>query len=56
MPWLDPFKVLSPFYWAIGNDQLTNGLGWDGLVVLLTLTAAAFVAAVFAFDAHDLRG
>ena len=37
--WLDPWKVLSPFYWAVGNNQLTNGLGWGGLLVLLALTA-----------------
>jgi ABC-2 type transport system permease protein len=54
--WLDPFKVVSPFYWAVGNNQLTTGLGWDGLLVLLVLTVAAYVAAVMSFEAHDVRG
>ncbi len=54
--WLDPWKVLSPFYWAVGNNQITTGLGWGGLVVLLALTVAAYVAAIVSFEAHDLRG
>jgi ABC-2 type transport system permease protein len=54
--WLDPWKVLSPFYWAVGNGQLTTGLGWDGLLVLLGFVAVMLVVAVAAFEAHDLRG
>ncbi len=54
--WLNPWRVLSPFYWAIGNNQLTRGLGWDGALVLIGITAAAFAAAVVSFERHDLRG
>ena len=54
--WLKPWRVLSPFYWSIGNGQLTNGLGGGGAAVLLALTVAAVIAAVLSFERHDLRG
>ena len=54
--WLDNWRVLSPFYWAIGNNQLNRGLGWDGLLVLGGITTAAITAAVISFERHDLRG
>ncbi len=54
--WLDSWRAVSPFYWAVGNDQLTNGLGWDGALVLVGIAAAALTAAISAFERHDLRG
>ncbi len=54
--WLDRWRVLSPFYWAIGDNQLTRGLRWDAALVLLGLTAAAFAAAIVSFERHDVRG
>jgi beta-exotoxin I transport system permease protein len=54
--WLDNWRALSPFYWAIGNDQLDHGLGWDGLFVLVGITTAAVTVAVISFQRHDLRG
>jgi ABC-2 type transport system permease protein len=38
--WLGPAEYLSPFYWALGNDPVTNGIpGWR----LVALLAAAMV-------------
>ncbi len=54
--WLDRWRVLSPFYWAVGDNQLTDGLGWDGALVLVGITAVAVVVAIGAFERHDLRG
>jgi ABC-2 type transport system permease protein len=54
--WLEPWRVLSPFYWAVGDGQLTSGLGWDAALVLVALTIAALVAAILSFDRNDLRG
>ncbi len=54
--WLDDWKALSPFYWAVGNSQLANGLGWDGFGVLAATTLVALGAAVWAFEHHDATG
>jgi ABC-2 type transport system permease protein len=55
VPVLKPWRVLSPFYWSVGNGQLSAGLGWDGFVVLAGLCAAGLLASVVAFDRHDVR-
>lgn len=43
--WLEPIRVVSPFYWALGNDPLTNGVSggaWAALVgTAVVLTGAA---------------
>jgi beta-exotoxin I transport system permease protein len=52
--WLEPWRVLSPFYWSVGNGQLASGVGWRGLTVLVAITVAALVASVVAFDRHDV--
>ena len=53
--WLKPWRVLSLIYWSVGNGQLTTGLGWDGLVVLVAAVTMVLVAAIAAFDRHDVR-
>ena len=55
MDWLKPWRVLSLIYWSVGNGQLTTGLGWDGLVVLVSAVTMGLVAAIAAFDRHDVR-
>jgi beta-exotoxin I transport system permease protein len=52
--WLKPWRVLSLFYWSVGNSQLTNGLGWDGLAVLVTSSAVALLLALQTFERHDV--
>jgi len=35
--WLGPVKHISPFYWALGNDPVANGIsGWGLLALLVT--------------------
>ena len=47
---LKPWWVLPLFYWSVGDGQLTTGLGWDGLVVLVAAVLIGLVAAIAAFD------
>lgn len=53
--WLDPVKNVSPFYWALGNDPMTNvvsGWAWAALVG----TAAVLIGAAGAvFRRHDVH-
>ena len=53
---LTPLQKLSPFYYFIGADPLTNGLNALHAGVLLALTAAALGVAVLAFERRDLHG
>ena len=52
--WLEPFRRLSPFYYYIGADPLTNGLNLLHVAVLLGLTVAFLVVAVITFERRDL--
>jgi ABC-2 type transport system permease protein len=51
---LRPWRVLSPFYWSVGDDQLAHGLGWGGAAILLGICVVALAAAVVAMERHDL--
>ena len=53
---LAPLQKLSPFYYFIGGDPLTNGLNPLHAAVLIGLTAAALGVALFTFERRDLRG
>ena len=53
---LEPLQKLSPFYYFIGGDPLTNGLNALHGLVLLGLTAAALGVALFTFERRDVRG
>ena len=53
---LTPLQRLSPFYYFVGADPLTNGLNALHVSVLLGLTAAALGVALLAFERRDLRG
>ena len=52
---LEPLQKLSPFYYFIAGDPLTNGLNALHVAVLLGLTAAALGVALFTFERRDLR-
>ncbi len=52
---LTPLQKLSPFYYFIGADPLTNGLDLLHVAVLLGLTAAGLGVALVAFERRDLR-
>ena len=52
---LDPLRYTSLFYWAIGDNQLDNGLTWLSVVVLVGAGLLAAVTTTILFDRHDLR-
>jgi len=52
---LDWLKYLSPFYHYSGNDPLTNGIDWTGLIVLGLATIAFTAIGVAGFRRRDLR-
>ena len=52
--WLGPAKYASLFYWAVGDNQLDQGLSLGGLAVLAGVAVAMVAAAVVAFEHHDL--
>jgi ABC-2 type transport system permease protein len=52
--WLGGAKYASPFYYAVGNDQLGNGLSFGDLAVLVVSGVILAVAATRLFEAHDL--
>ncbi|MCX5042035.1 ABC transporter permease subunit [Aldersonia sp. NBC_00410] len=53
--WLHPAKYLSPFFYAIGDNQLEDGSSLWWLLVLIAVTAALLAAALVAFDRLDIR-
>ena len=53
---LAPLQKLSPFYYFIGADPLTNGLSVLHAVVLLGLTAAGLGVALLTFERRDVTG
>lgn len=53
--WLEPFRVLSLFYYYLGNDPLNNGLDpWHTLVLVL-LTLILLAASMYAFQRRDVQ-
>ncbi|MGB0098057.1 MAG: ABC transporter permease subunit [Solirubrobacteraceae bacterium] len=53
--WIHPLRYASLFYWAVGNQQLTNGAGPGSFAVLLGVAIAAAIAANTALQRLDIR-
>ena len=53
---LDWLKYLSPFYYYVGHDPLTQGIDVGDLAVLGVATIVLTALAVVAFERRDLRG
>ena len=51
---LDPFQKLSPFYYYIGADPLTNGLHLGHTAILIGFTIVPLVFAWYTFERRDL--
>lgn len=52
--WVHPLRFVSPFFYAVGNGQLVDGLhGWSA-GVLVAIAVVLFAAAVLAFDRLDV--
>lgn len=54
--WLEPWRVISPFYHYIANDPLSRGLDPAHAGVLVGLAMICFAIALIAFERRDLRG
>ncbi|HEY90640.1 MAG TPA: ABC transporter permease subunit [Dehalococcoidia bacterium] len=52
--WLEPFRVLSPFYYYIGADPLKNGLNGLHAAVLAGIIAVFLTVAIATFRKRDL--
>ncbi|MGH2882572.1 MAG: ABC transporter permease [Solirubrobacteraceae bacterium] len=53
--WIKPLRYASPFYWAVGNQQLTNGTTPGALAALLAIAIAAALTANITFQRLDIR-
>jgi len=52
--WLEPYRVLSPFYYYSGGNPILNGLDPWHAVVLGAITFVALGAALWTFERRDL--
>ncbi len=52
---IKPFRVLSPFWYVMGGDPLTNGLAWRDLAVMTGLSVVAAAVSLVGFSRRDLR-
>ena len=53
--WLHPARFASPFFYAVGDGQLSHGLSVLDAAVLLAVAGALTVAAVAAFERLDVH-
>jgi ABC-2 type transport system permease protein len=53
--WLHPARFASPFFYAVGDGQLSRGLSAVDAAVLLAVAGAFTVAAVVAFERLDVH-
>ena len=53
--WLDPLRYASPFYWALGNDPLENGLPIGSACALCATAVLLLGAATLAMKRLDLH-
>jgi ABC-2 type transport system permease protein len=52
--WLEPARLLSPFYYFTGGRPILNGLDPVHALVLATISAVTIAYAVWAFERRDL--
>ena len=55
MDWLHPARFASPFFYAVGDGQLSHGLSLTDAAVLLAVAGALTLAAVAAFERLDVH-
>lgn len=53
--WIHPLRFISLFYWAVGNNQLSNGTSITAFAVLIAVAAIATLTATVAFQQLDVR-
>jgi ABC-2 type transport system permease protein len=52
--WLEPYRILSPFYYYTGHDPLRNGFHALDPIVLAGISVVAIVIALVTFEGRDL--
>jgi beta-exotoxin I transport system permease protein len=52
--WLGGARKLSLFYWAVENGQLAHGVSWAGFAILAAAVLVMLLAAIAAFERHDV--
>ncbi len=52
--WLEPFKMFSLYYQALGQFPLREGWQWDNLALLLFICGLVTVVAVAVFERRDV--
>lgn len=52
--WLDPLRILSPF-WLVGASPLQSGIDWAGALVVLLAGAAALGGGALVVERRDLQ-
>ena len=50
------FRKVSPWYWAIGTQPVTDGVSAAWLLLLLGVTAALVAVGTVLVNRRDLRG
>ena len=53
--WIRPLRVVSPFYYAVGDGQLSVGIGAVAVLVLAVIALALLGAAFVAVERLDIR-
>jgi ABC-2 type transport system permease protein len=54
LTWLQPYRLLSPFYYYTGHDPLRTGFHVADPIVLAAVALAALAVALVAFEGRDL--
>jgi ABC-2 type transport system permease protein len=53
--WVHDLRWASPFYWSVGNGQLTSGIGIASAAAIVVTAAVLAAAAVWAVDRMDIH-
>jgi ABC-2 type transport system permease protein len=53
--WLEPFRILSPFYFYIGHSPMLRGMNPEYALVLAMISMALVVFAALAFQRRDVQ-
>ena len=51
---IEPYRVVSPYYHAVGTSPLFDGWAWANFGLLAGLCGAVLVVAVYSFERRDL--